>query len=137
MKIVSACLIGVNCAYNGNNKYCEKVVKIIGLEGMVLICPEQLGGLPTPRNPAEQKGERVFTRQGNDVTKYFEKGAQEILKLAQRYGCKEAILKSRSPSCGSNFVYDGTFSHILIKGDGVLARLLKQNDIKVLTEEEI
>jgi len=107
-------------------------------EGKALpVCPEQLGGLPTPREPAEQKGNRVFTKDGKDVTGAYVKGAEEALRLAKLANCEEAILKARSPSCGCDKVYDGTFTKTLIEGDGVFAKMLKENGIKVVSDEEL
>lgn len=135
MKIVSACLTGVRCRYDGKVKPCRKVVALVRQGKAIPVCPEQLGGLSTPRPPAEQKERKVFTKEGKDVTKAFKSGAKEGLKIAKLVGCKVAILKSKSPSCGSGKVYDGTFSGTLIDGDGVFVALLKKNGIKVLTEE--
>jgi uncharacterized protein YbbK (DUF523 family) len=106
-------------------------------ETLIPICPEQLGGLPTPREPAEIRGERVVTRSGKDVTENFKRGAKEVLKIAKLYGIKEAIMKQRSPSCGCGEIYDGTFSGKTIKGDGVTTTLLKKNGIKVISEKEL
>ncbi|MBU0530115.1 MAG: DUF523 domain-containing protein [Nanoarchaeota archaeon] len=137
MKLVSACLAGINCKYNGSSKPKEKIIEMVKNGEAIPVCPEQLGGLTTPRETAEQKNERVFTKDGKDVTTEFVKGANEGLKIAILAGCKEAILKARSPSCGSGKVYDGSFSGKLIDGDGVFAALLKKNGIRILTEEEI
>ena len=103
----------------------------------VPVCPEQLAGLPTPRQPSERIGERVLRKDGADVTAEFIRGAEEALILAKMIGATEAILKSRSPSCGSNQIYDGTFSGTLIPGDGVFAALCKANSISVKTEEDV
>jgi len=137
MKIVSACLAGIKCRWDGESKPCQKVVDLVKEGKAIPVCPEQLGGLTTPRIPAEQRGKKVFTKDGKDVTSQFDRGAEETLKIARLSGCKEAILKSKSPSCGSGKVYDGTFSGNLIDGDGVTANLLKKNNIKVITEDEI
>jgi Uncharacterized conserved protein len=137
MKIVSACLAGVKCRYDGESQPCDKILELVRNGEAIPVCPEQLGGLPTPRAQAEQQGAKVITKDGVDVTNEFHRGAIEVLNLAKLAGCKEAILKSKSPSCGSGIVYDGTFSGILIEGDGVLARLLKGNGIKVLRDDEI
>ncbi|MFH1364828.1 MAG: DUF523 domain-containing protein, partial [Candidatus Aenigmatarchaeota archaeon] len=110
MKLVSACLAGINCKYNGSSKPKEKIIEMVKNGEAIPVCPEQLGGLTTPRETAEQKNERVFTKDGKDVTTEFVKGANEGLKIAILAGCKEAILKARSPSCGSGKVYDGSFS---------------------------
>ncbi|MCX6748631.1 MAG: DUF523 domain-containing protein [Candidatus Pacearchaeota archaeon] len=137
MKITSACLAGVKCMWDGEAKPCEKVIELVKQGKAIPVCPEQFGGLPSPRIPAEQKGERVIRKEGVDVTIQFEKGAEETLKIAQLINCKEAILKSKSPSCGSGKIYDGSFSGKLIDGDGITAKLLKKAGIKILTEEQI
>jgi len=137
MKLCSACLLGVECRYDGGSKPNKKVVELSKKETLVPVCPEQLGGLPIPREPSEEKGNKVFTKSGKDVTKYFENDAKEALKLAKSLGIKEAILKQKSPSCGSGKIYDGTFSGTVIKGDGITAALLKRNGIKVFSEEDL
>ena len=104
---------------------------------LIPICPEQMGGLATPRMPAERKAGGVFTENGTDVTVQYGRGAAEALRLAKLYGCTHAILKERSPSCGSGQIYDGSFSRALIPGDGVTAQLLKANGIVVLGESEV
>lgn len=137
MKIVSACLAGIKCRWDGETRPCEKIVKLVKQGKAIPVCPEQLGGLSTPRIPSEQKGDKVFARNGKEVTAEFQKGAEEALKIAKLVNCDEAILKSKSPSCGSNKIYDGTFSGKLINGDGVFVKILKKNNIKVITEKEI
>ena len=137
MKIVSACLVGIKCRRDGDLRPCPRVIDLIKHGKAIPICPEQLGGLTTPRLPAEQKGDKVLRKNKKDVTAEFRRGAEIGLKLAQMVNCKEAILKSKSPSCGSGEIPDGTFSGKLIKGDGVFAALLKKHKIKVLTEKEI
>ena len=136
-KLCSACLLGVRCRYDGKSKPNEKVLDLATKEDLVPICPEQLGGLSTPRVPAEQKGNQVVTKEGGNVTVNFELGARQALEIAKVFGCKEAILKQRSPSCGCGQIYDGTFSGNLIKGDGVTAKFLKKNGIAVKTEEDL
>lgn len=135
-KLVSACLFGINCRYDGRSKPDKKVIKLATKEILIPVCPEQLGGLPTPREPQEQKGSRVFTISGKDVTENFERGAQQTLTIARLLKCKEAIFKQESPSCGCGRIYDGTFTGKLIKGDGVTASLLKKNGIRIMTEED-
>lgn len=137
MKIVSACLAGINCDYKGGSRSCPKVIELVKQGKAIPVCPEQLGGLTTPRTAAEQSGDKVITKDGEDVTAQFVSGAEESLKIAKMVDCDGAILKSKSPSCGSGKVYDGTFSKTLIDGDGTFAKLLKENDIEVLTEDEI
>ncbi len=137
MKIVSAYLAGIKCMWDGEAKPCQKVINLVKRGKAIPVCPEQLGGLSTPRIPSEQKGNKVFSKEGQDVTDKFEKGAKEALRVANLSNCKEAILKSKSPSCGLGLVYDGSFSGKLIKGDGVFVKLLKENGIKVSTEKDI
>jgi len=135
--LCSACLLGINCRYNGKLKPNKKVIELAKREILIPVCPEQLGGLPTPRKPAEQRGRKVVTKSGRDVTENFKKGAKEVLKLAKLFGIKEAILKQESPSCGCGEIYDGTFSGNIIKGDGITTLLLKKNKIKVISEEDL
>jgi uncharacterized protein YbbK (DUF523 family) len=137
MKLCSACLLGITCRYDGKSARNRKVIMLLKAETLIPVCPEQLGGLPTPREPTEIRGERVITRSGRDVTENFERGAKEVLKIAQLYGIKEAIMKQGSPSCGCGEIYDGTFSGKTIKGDGVTTALLKKNGIKVISEKEL
>ena len=137
MKLVSACLAGIKCRYDGEARPCQKVIDMVKRGDAIPICPEQLGGLDTPRDPAEQQGPKVFTKEGRDVTAQFERGALEVLRIAKQINCTDAILKSKSPSCGCGKVFDGTFSGKLIDGDGVTAKLLKQSGIKVITENDI
>jgi uncharacterized protein YbbK (DUF523 family) len=137
MIIVSACLAGVCCRYDGAGKPCEAVVRLVAEGQAIPVCPEQLGGLPTPRQPAEQIGDKVMRKDGVDVTTEFRRGAQEALKIARQVGAKTAILKARSPSCGSGKVYDGSFTDRLADGNGVFAALCKKEGMDVKTEEEI
>jgi uncharacterized protein YbbK (DUF523 family) len=137
MIIVSACLANVHCRYDGESKPCEAVIRLVAEGQAIPVCPEQLGGLPTPRLPAEQVGDKVIRKDGVDVTAEFERGAQEALKIAQLVCAKTAILKARSPSCGSGKIYDGSFSDMLMDGNGVFAKMCKKNGIEVKTEEEI
>lgn len=137
MRIVSACLAGIKCRWDGEARPCQKVVDLVKQGKAIPVCPEQLGGLTTPRTPSEQKDNKVFTKEGDDVTAQFERGAEEALKIAKLVNCKEAILKSKSPACGSGKVYDGTFSGKLVDGDGVFVKILNKNNIKVFTEDEI
>lgn len=100
MKLCSACLLGINCRYSGKVKIDQKVLELAKTETLIPICPEQLGGLPTPREACEQKGNKVFTKNGKDLTVQFKSGANEVLNIAKLFGINEAILKQRSPSCG-------------------------------------
>ncbi len=135
--LVSACLLGVRCRYDGESKACPAVLDLAKEHELVPVCPEQLGGLPTPRVPAEIQGERVVTRDGRDVTKEYQKGAEEAARLYQLLRCDCAILKARSPSCGCGQVYDGAFSGTLTPGDGVTAQALKRLGVRVMTEETL
>lgn len=135
--LVSACLLGCPCRYDGKSKPNASVLTLMEEHTLIPICPEQMGGLATPRPPAECKGGGVFTQVDNDVTAQYRRGAEEALRLAKLYGCTCAILKERSPSCGSGEIYDGSFSRTLIEGDGVTAALLKQHGIAVYGESEV
>lgn len=138
MKIlVSACLLGTPCRYDGKSIPNEDVSALLKEHELIPICPEQLGGLLTPRTPAERCGDKVCARDGRDVTKEYINGAKEALRTAQKEGCNIAILKERSPSCGNGTIYDGTFSEKLTEGDGVTAELLKQAGIRVIGESEV
>lgn len=130
--LVSACLLGVNCKYSGGNNYSPAVAALGERFELVPVCPEQLGGLPTPRVPAERVGNRVLTREGTDVTEAFRLGAEKALELARAQGVTRAVLQERSPSCGSGTVYDGAFSGRLVSGQGVAAELLERSGIEVL-----
>lgn len=131
--LVSSCLLGLNCRYDGGNNYSKEVEEFFKNYEVIPICPEIMGGLPTPRTPSERQADRVINKDGKDVTEQYEKGARECLFLAQKYDVKKALLKLRSPSCGSKEIYDGTFSHTIIEGDGVTAELFKKNGIEVIS----
>ena len=133
--LVSACLLGTPCRYDGSGKADARLLKLGAKRQLIPVCPELLGGLPTPRPPAERVGARILDQDGADVTAAYLRGAQETLRLARLLGCKTAILKARSPSCGAGQIYDGTFSSTLVAGQGVTAALLAQNGIVVFTEE--
>lgn len=135
--VVSACLAGIKCTWDGKAKPNKKVIDLVEQGKAIPVCPEQLGLLSTPRPPAGIKAGRVFTKDGKDITKKFQKGAEKALRIAKKAGCQRAILKSKSPSCGSGKIFDGTFSGNLIESDGIFAALLKSHGIKVLTEKEI
>ena len=138
MKIlVSACLLGARCRYDGESKAHPEMAALSEQHILIPVCPEQLGGLPTPRPPAERKGERVVTQTGTDVTEQYRRGAEEALKLCKLLGCEAAVLKERSPSCGCGEIYDGTHSKALTAGDGVTAELLKMQGIPVYGESRI
>ena len=137
MKVVSACLAGQKCRYNSTSVSCKKVIELVKKGDAIVVCPELLGGLSTPRSPAERKGNRVITKDGADVTAQFRDGAKKALKIALDNNCDLAILKSNSPSCGCGQIYDGTFTGKLISEDGEFTKLLKKHHIKVITENNI
>ena len=134
--LISACLLGVCCRYDGASKAYPGIEQLARQHTLVPVCPEQLGGLPTPRPPAERRGDRVVTRSG-DVTEQYRRGAEEALKLCKLFGCEAAVLKERSPSCGRGAVYDGTFTGTLTPGDGVTAELLASHGIPVYGESQM
>ena len=137
MKIlVSACLLGVCCRYDGQAKPHEGVLSLLGRHTLIPVCPEIYGGLATPRPAAERVGKRVLTAQGGDVTAQYRRGAEETLRLGRLYGCEAALLKERSPSCGSGVIHNGRFDGGLPPGDGVTAALLRANGIAVYGESE-
>ncbi len=135
--LVSACLLGVSCKYSGGDNGCPALLEKFRSEKIQLVpvCPEVYGGLPTPRSPAERVGDRVLNQAGEDVTAQYRKGAQIALDLARMTGCEMAVLKANSPSCGCGTIYDGTFQHRKVPGNGVTAELLLAEDIPVYSEE--
>ena len=135
--LISACLLGTPCRYDGKSKRAAGMEALRKKYELVPVCPEQAGGLPTPRTPSELLGERVIMQDGTDVTKQYQNGAQYALELCLREGCIAAVLKERSPSCGCGEIYDGTFSHTLRSGDGVTTALLKKHGITVCGESEL
>ena len=137
MILVSACLLGCACRYDGRSKPYPLAQELAKRGLAVPVCPEQLGGLTTPRLPSERQGERVVMQDGRDVTEEYRRGAAETLRLAELYGCTAAVLKERSPSCGCGRVYDGTVTGTLTEGDGVTAEVLKARGIRVYGESEI
>ena len=137
--IVSACLIGKNCKYNGLNNENQKIINFLLDKEIVPVCPEVMGGLSVPRLKSEidfNDKNKVINEVGNDVTFYFEKGAQKAMEIVLKSGASLAIVKEKSPSCGKNKIYNGKFNGELIDGSGVFTRLLKEKGIKVLTEED-
>jgi uncharacterized protein YbbK (DUF523 family) len=146
VKLISACLCGLNSKYNGGNNLNPYWLEMLARGELIPVCPEQLGGLPTPRPPCELLGGDGYdvlksnalavTKNGQDITEHLLKGATETLNLALQANVDGAIFQSRSPSCGSGLIYDGTFSKKLIKGDGVTTVLLKQNGLPVWSEHE-
>ena len=136
MILVSSCLAGINCKYNGGNNYNEEIFQMVKNGEAIPVCTEQLGGLTTPRKTAEIKvidGKRhVITNEGVDVTEQFERGAREIVEFAKKVGIKKAILQARSPSCGVGKIYSGEFNRQLVDGNGILAEMLIENGIEVI-----
>lgn len=137
--LISACLLGVACRYDGASKGLpeDTLRALMARHTLVPACPEQLGGLPTPRAPSERRGSCVVMRTGADVTDAYTRGAQQTLALAQRFGCTAALLKQRSPSCGKGEIYDGTFTGTLTPGDGVAAALLSAHGIRIYGEDDV
>ena len=133
--LVSACLLGINSRYCGGGCLNKNVASLINSHDLIPVCPEQLGGLPTPREPDEIRDGRVFEKSGKDNTEIFIKGAEETLRLAQLLKIDMAILKQNSPSCGSSMIYDGTFTSKKIPGAGITASMLMKNGIKVISDE--
>lgn len=145
MQLVSACLCGVNCKYNGKNNENSYMIELLRKGEVIPVCPEQLGGLSTPRKACEISGgtgldvlegkAQVINSDGDDLSENFIRGAEETLLMAKKMGITRAILQRRSPSCGVGKIYDGSFSSLLIDGDGVTAALLTQNGITVISDE--
>lgn len=132
--IVSSCLLGKNCKYNGGNNSNEMVKKLSDNYNLIEVCPEVMGGLPIPRFPSEIKNGKVINNQGEDVSKNYLIGAEKTLEIAINNNVKYAILKENSPSCGFGIIYDGSFNHKKIRGNGVTADLLYKNGIVILNE---
>ena len=135
--IVSKCLLGYPCRYDGKSVPCKEVIDLQDRYELIPVCPEQLGGLPTPRTPSERIGDKVIMKDGTDVTRQYNRGAEETLRLAKLFDIRTAILKSKSPSCGKGLIHDGTFEGGMTEGHGVPADLLMRTGIKVYTEEEL
>lgn len=135
--LISACLLGVPCRYDAKSKSYDHILELKKHHTLIPICPEQLGGLSTPRDPAECVLNRVITAHGEDVTDAFIKGAEQTLFIAQLNSCTLAILKEKSPSCGNGLIYDGTFSGKLTNGTGICAKLLMDHGIKVVGESDL
>lgn len=135
--LVSACLMGVHCRYDGGNNLLPQLKELMKQCTCIPVCAELFGGLPTPRTPAERRGGRIVTMDGQDVTDAFIRGTAEILRLAELYHCKTALLKENSPSCGSGHIYNGTFTGTLTEGDGLTAQMLKKQGVTVYGESQI
>ncbi|MBE6742424.1 MAG: DUF523 domain-containing protein [Ruminococcaceae bacterium] len=135
--LVSACLLGENCKYSGENNLHPEVIKLAQHFELIPVCPEVFGGLPIPREPAEIKDGRVVNKSGDDVTAAFITGANETLYIAREKNCPAALLKEKSPSCGFGKIYDGSFSGRLTEGSGFTARLLSDAGIQVFGESQV
>ncbi len=135
--LISACLLGRNCKYSGGNNYHPLTEALRQRYELVPVCPECMGGLPIPHDPAERVGDKVLSRTGADVTAQFQRGAELTLRRAQQTGTALALLKERSPSCGYGAIYDGTFSGTVVPGSGVAAELLAKNGVTIYGESRI
>lgn len=135
--LISACLLGVSCRYDGKSKPMAEIDKLMEKYELIPVCAEIFGGLPTPRVPAEISGDKVITSDGRDVTAEYIKGAEEVLRLGKLFGCKKALLKERSPSCGSGIIHNGKFDGGLTEGFGKTAELLLLNGFEVFGESKI
>ncbi len=135
--VVSACLLGENCKYNGGNNRNERVLRFVAGHEIIPVCPEMLGGLPCPRKPVEWVGDRVLTKDGDDCTENFRLGVQRAMEMIADKRVDMAILQSRSPTCGVKQIYDGTFSGVRIDGMGMLARALKERGIPLMDAEDV
>ena len=133
--LVSACLLGYNCKYNGKNNLNSKIFELLKTHEVIPVCPEMFGGLSCPRIPCEKVGDRILDKEGNDCTKQFIKGAEEALNIAKEKQVDFAILQKRSPSCGNSVIYDGTFKGNLIAGNGVFAQKLQSLNIPIMEAE--
>lgn len=135
--LMSACLCGVPCRYDGKENECAAFSTLLRMGvNIVPVCPEVSGGLPTPRTPSERKGDRVITKSDEDVSEAFQKGAEEAVRLYFEKGCCFAVLKERSPSCGVGKIYDGSFSGRTCDGNGVTAEALLSRGIRIFGESE-
>ena len=135
--LISACLYGEKCRYDGGDNLIPRLDEIKKFCNLFPVCPEVLGGLETPRNPSEIIGENVVSNVGKDVTNEYKKGAEIALETALNNGCEIALMKAKSPSCGVGKIYDGTFSRVLVDGDGIAVQTLKKHGIKVFDETQI
>lgn len=135
--LVSACLLGIPCRYDGASKPCPKVLALKEKHTLIPVCPEELGGLSTPREPCELQKGYARTQKGRDCTPQYSLGAKKAWKIYQENACQGAILKAKSPSCGKGRVYDGTFSRQLIPGNGIACQYLLDRGVAVKTEEEL
>lgn len=135
--LISACLMGVECRYDGGGQALPDLEALMARYQLIPVCPEQLGGLPTPRTPSERRGDRVVARDGADVTDAFARGAAQVCRVAGLYGAKLALMKARSPSCGHGEIYDGSFTGRRIPGNGVAAEALAAMGVAVYSESDV
>lgn len=135
--LISACLMGIHCRYNGERKAIPEIGALMEKYELIPVCPETLGGLPTPRDPSEILGEKVLTNSGVDVTAEYIRGAEEALRLGKLLGAKKALLKAKSPSCGSGIIHDGSFSGKLKDGYGITAKLLLEKGFEIYDETKV
>lgn len=135
--LVSACLLGIGCRYDGEHKADERIIALGKKYNLIPFCPEIYGGLSTPRVPSERVGTRVMMKDGRDVTENYIRGAEEAYRLCVLFGITKAVLKEKSPSCGMGKIYDGTFSGILTDGNGVTAEYLVNKGIEVIGENDV
>ena len=136
MKIlVSACLLGDNCKYNGKNNLNNDLINFLKNHEIIKTCPEVLGGLSIPRSPAEIINDKVVNQDNVDVTNNYQNGAIKTLEIVKKNNIQVAILKKNSPSCGYGYIYDGTFTHNLIKGNGITSKLLEESGVIILNED--
>lgn len=134
--LISACLVGENCRYDGKNALVKELKELTKYYDLIPICPEVSGGLKTPRFPSEIKDGKVISKNDKDVTEFYNNGAYWAKSVCLLYNVKLAILKEKSPSCGVHQIYDGTFSNNLIEGEGITTKKLKQMHVKVINEKE-
>ena len=135
--VVSNCLLGCDCRYKGDNCRCERILELAKEHTLIAVCPEQMGGLSTPRDPAERVKDKVISNKGRDVTEQYRKGSEAALFLTKLNKADFAILKYRSPACGKGMIYDGTFEGKLVPGNGVFAEMLLENGIPFYSENEL
>ena len=135
--LISACLVGDKTKYDGRSNYNPLIKDLLEKYELVPFCPEVEGGLKTPRDPSEIKGEKVVSKSGRDVTRFFNEGAEKALNICKYLDIKIAVLKETSPSCGSSEIYDGSFSNRKKKGEGITTSLLRKHGIRVISESEI
>ena len=132
--VVSACLAGCKCRYDGKDNLCPKVKQLVDEGRAVTVCPEVMGGMTTPRIPSERKDGKVINSNGDDNTAYFVRGVEKSIEVVKEHNIKKAILKAKSPSCGNKYIYDGTFSKTLVEGKGALAEKLTELGLEIYDE---